>query len=206
MSLPLVMSKPHFLDGERSLWKSIEGLNPSERYHNSHLLVDQNTGVILKSEVNFQTNIELNRWALKQANISARENLIAPIYWTQMTNQASASYLNFVNGEPFSHFQIIRQWPTAMLICGVVINLIAWSMYCQFKKQSNLITEFRGNFGKGLLERFDTSIVSKFSNGKVEDLGVSKLCETSKLEVTEADDKQPTESGDGKVTNEKPEV
>ena len=62
--------KPHFLDGERSLWKSVEGLSPSEKYHNSHLLVDQNTGVILKSEINFQTNIELNRWALKQANIS----------------------------------------------------------------------------------------------------------------------------------------
>ena len=45
-------------------------MNPSEKYHNSHLLIDQNTGVILKSEVNFQTNIELNRWALKQANIS----------------------------------------------------------------------------------------------------------------------------------------
>ena len=46
----------------------------------------------------------------------------------------------------------------AMLICGVVINLIAWTIYCQFKKQSNLITEFRGNFGKGLLERFDTRL------------------------------------------------
>ena len=94
-----------------------------------------------------------------------------------------------------------------------------------------MITEFRGNFGKGLLERFDTSqgytsffsfivqaismkclcisvesIVSKFSNGKVEDLTASKLCETSKLEVTEAEDKHPTESGDGKTTNEKPEV
>ena len=45
-----------------------------------------------------------------------------------------------------------------MLICGVVINLIAWTIYCQFKKQSNLITEFRGNFGKGLLERFDTRL------------------------------------------------
>jgi len=123
-----------------------------------------------------------------------------------MTNQASAAYLNFVAGKPFSHFQMIRQWPTAMLICGVVINLVAWTMYCQFKKQSNLITEFRGNFGKGLLERFDTSIVSKFSNGKVEDLTASKLCETSKLEVTEAEDKHPTESGDGQATNEKPEV
>ena len=50
------------------------------------------------------------------------------------------------------------------------------------------------------------SIVSKFSNGKVEDLTASKLCETSKLEVTEAEDKHPTESGDGKTTNEKPEV
>ena len=100
-----------------------------------------------------------------------------------MTNEASAKYLNFVAGKPFSHFQIIRQWPTgivsalivgkssgclqtidtknffkAMLICGVVINLIAWTIYCQFKKQSNLITEFRGNFGKGLLERFDTRL------------------------------------------------
>jgi len=206
LSLPLVMSKPHFLDGERSLWKSVEGLSPSNKYHNSHLLVDQNTGVILKSEINFQTNIELNRWALKQANISATENFIAPIYWTQMTNEASAKYLNFVAGDPFSHFQIIRQWPTAMLICGVVINLIAWTMYCQFKKQSNLITEFRGNFGKGLLERFDTSIVSKFSNGKVEDLTVSKLCETSKLDMTNSEDKQPTESGDGQNANEKTEV
>jgi hypothetical protein len=206
LSLPLVMSKPHFLDGERSLWKSVEGLSPSEKYHNSHLLVDQNTGVILKSEINFQTNIELNRWALKQANISAKENFIAPIYWTQMTNEASAKYLNFVAGEPFSHFEIIRKWPTALLIFGVVINLIAWTIYCQFKKQSNLITEFRGNFGKGLLERFDTSIVSRFSNGKVEDLSISKLCETSKLETTNAKDQQPTESGDGQTTNEKPEV
>ena len=50
------------------------------------------------------------------------------------------------------------------------------------------------------------SIVSKFSNGKVEDLSVSKLVETSKLEATKADEQQPTESGDGQTTNEKPEV
>ena len=50
------------------------------------------------------------------------------------------------------------------------------------------------------------SIVSKFSNGKVEDLSVSKLCETSKLEATNAGEKHPTESGDAKTTNEKPEV
>ena len=50
------------------------------------------------------------------------------------------------------------------------------------------------------------SIVSKFSNGKVEDLSVSKLVETSKLEATKADEQQPTESGDGQTANEKPEV
>ena len=50
------------------------------------------------------------------------------------------------------------------------------------------------------------SIVSRFSNGKVEDLSISKLCETSKLETTNAKDQQPTESGDGQTTNEKPEV
>jgi len=212
MSVPLVMSKPHFLDGERILLKSIGGMVPNQGYHDSRLLVDENTGIILKSEINFQTNIEINPWALSKVNISADKTLIAPIYWIQTANQASASYLNFVNSEPFSHFNLIRKWPSAMLACGMIINLIAWTMYCQFQKQNNLITEFRGNFGKGLLtarERFDTSIVSKFSNGKVEDLSASKLCETSKLEATntgEDSNNRPTEQGDGQSANEKPEV
>ena len=128
-------------------------------------MVDQNTGVVLKSEINFQTNIELNRWALRQANISgmiyddqsalienflcsqvstrhsqdeiklnlikATENLIAPIYWTQMTNQASAAYLNFVAGKPFSHFQMIRQWPTGIVFPSIaeIIDIINKNRY-----------------------------------------------------------------------------
>jgi len=32
-----------------------------------------------------------------------------------MTNEASAKYLNFVAGEPFSHFEIIRKWPTGIV-------------------------------------------------------------------------------------------
>lgn len=195
LSLPLVSSNPHFLDGESVLFSAISGMRPNQKYHKSKLFVDPQTGVVLKSEINMQTNIEFNRWALNRANITTTENLIAPIYWTQLSNQASSSYLNFLNSHPFSNFSLIAKWPSALLICGVLFNLFAWTIYCQFQKQNSLITEFRSNFGKGFLDRVDGSF---FSSSKVEDLSSTK---------PEADLEVPNETGDAKDNMEqKPEV
>ena len=58
--LPLYGSKPHFLDGDRSLMEGVEGLHPSRDEHDSHIDVEPNIGANVDSSVKLQLNIRVN--------------------------------------------------------------------------------------------------------------------------------------------------
>ena len=48
LELPMVMSKPHFLDADKSLRRHFTGLNPNPNHHQTELYVEPLTGLMLK--------------------------------------------------------------------------------------------------------------------------------------------------------------
>lgn len=47
-TLPLFLSKPHFLDGDSSLLAGVKGLNPVRSIHDTYLDIEPNTGALCR--------------------------------------------------------------------------------------------------------------------------------------------------------------
>ena len=58
--LPLYSSKPHFLDGDKSLLEGVEGLEPSSDKHESYIDIQPHLGVNLEFAVKIQLNVRVN--------------------------------------------------------------------------------------------------------------------------------------------------
>ena len=51
MGVPMIISKPHFLDADKSLLKSIEGIKPDRKLHDNFLqfeMVRKNTKIDIR--------------------------------------------------------------------------------------------------------------------------------------------------------------
>ena len=90
---PILLSKPHFLNGDDYYFKTIDGLNPSNNSHNSYCNIEPKTGIMVRKVVNTQLNVLLvnnyndkkygsapgpNNMRLK---IDRVPNIIYPVYW-----------------------------------------------------------------------------------------------------------------------------
>ena len=59
--VPLYGSKPHFLDGDESLFDGFDGLEPSREKHDSHVDVEPNIGANVNFRIQFQLNSRVNQ-------------------------------------------------------------------------------------------------------------------------------------------------
>lgn len=56
-TLPLFLSKPHFLDGDSSLLASVQGLHPVRGIHDTYLDIEPNTGALCRVHNRAQVNM-----------------------------------------------------------------------------------------------------------------------------------------------------
>ena len=47
--VPIIMSTPHFLDGDESLWEAIDGVQPEREKHITFLNIEPTTGKRLRA-------------------------------------------------------------------------------------------------------------------------------------------------------------
>ena len=59
-TLPLYISKPHFLEGAESLLEGVDGLDPCSNRHDSHIDVEPHVGVNLDFSIKLQLNVRVN--------------------------------------------------------------------------------------------------------------------------------------------------
>lgn len=84
LDTPMVVSFPHFLGGESSLFANIEGLNPVADLHQSHLELHPRLGLLIGGHSRIQINVE----ARKATGVPFLENIkhgqILPILWIEI--------------------------------------------------------------------------------------------------------------------------
>ncbi|XP_049824965.1 scavenger receptor class B member 1 isoform X2 [Aethina tumida] len=79
---PIALSYPHFLDGDKTLSKDVEGLNPDPEKHRSYFVVQPDSGLPLDVAVRYQINMALGD--IKTiANSERFDNMILPLLWTE---------------------------------------------------------------------------------------------------------------------------
>lgn len=77
---PIIMSTPHFYQGDMSDVNLLDGLEPIKEEHQTYLDLEPNTGVVFRAAKRLQVNMPLRRYA----NFPSLKNvpeLIYPILW-----------------------------------------------------------------------------------------------------------------------------
>ncbi|XP_055918292.1 uncharacterized protein LOC129950374 [Eupeodes corollae] len=80
---PVALSNPHFL-GFHGEWENyIEGLEPSEEKHSSHILVEPTTGIQLEAIARMQSNIALPSLEYYPPEVKRFSKMILPQFWME---------------------------------------------------------------------------------------------------------------------------
>jgi len=77
---PVVMSTPHFLDGDTSLSADIEGMNPDPVLHKTYLNIEPHIGVPIEAHKRIQANIPLYPWDKLDVLKNVKE-VVFPLLW-----------------------------------------------------------------------------------------------------------------------------
>ncbi|XP_067000934.2 scavenger receptor class B member 1 [Anabrus simplex] len=78
-NIPLTLSMPHFLNGDRRLVDAVEGLNPLPE-HESYLVVQPDLGIPLSIRCKIQVNLVIKKTKL-HPKVAPFNDLILPILW-----------------------------------------------------------------------------------------------------------------------------
>jgi hypothetical protein len=88
-TLPLFISKPHFLDADPWYVSSLVGMQPNREIHDTHLEVEPNTGALFRVRNRCQTNYQLNSYHLPSVTVEtlgAVEGLCAALHNDSLSN------------------------------------------------------------------------------------------------------------------------
>ncbi|CAL1260980.1 unnamed protein product [Larinioides sclopetarius] len=95
---PALISWPHFYMADPSYLKDINGLQPNEEDHSSHLDADPITGISLDIQVRFQINLEMSRvpGLLQFSNVPEG---IFPVFWAGLEIHVTDDWAHFLKGQ-----------------------------------------------------------------------------------------------------------
>ncbi|RZF32365.1 hypothetical protein LSTR_LSTR001829 [Laodelphax striatellus] len=113
MDVPVIMSKPHFLDAADDLLDDIDGLKPDPEIHNSFFDIEPITGIPLKGYQRIQVNLKLNQITTMTLMKDLR-NLTFPLLWVEEGSQLGPEEVDKLNE------LIIEQL--------LIINIVKWSI------------------------------------------------------------------------------
>jgi len=88
---PVISSKPHFLQGDTSLLKSVEGLNPDPALHDTLVQMEPRTGRSLAGQIRMQVNFPLMNEPLLSTLAKVNAIQAFPILWFEETTEIDAS-------------------------------------------------------------------------------------------------------------------
>ncbi|KAL7029807.1 hypothetical protein ACKWTF_006372 [Chironomus riparius] len=133
MGVPMIMSKPHFLDADRNLLKAVDGLKPSKKLHDNYLQFEMQSGspVSVKNRIQFALQIEKIEDFDLMANM---EPAIVPIFWIEESLDLPAKITNVMRYGIYLFQTII----SIIKYSGIIIGLIGifFAAYRSFDKSA----------------------------------------------------------------------
>ncbi|CAG7833581.1 unnamed protein product [Allacma fusca] len=151
---PIVVTKPHFADGEKRFFDNVEGLSPGLESHETEINIEPTTGIPLKASVNLQFNIEIK----PLEGISSFENVpytMLPIIRAEMTAVLSGETLDMLQSMAITPLRVAEALKWILIISNVFI-IIAGTWIAAKSRLDNLNREIENS--KKMMEL--TSIIT----------------------------------------------
>ncbi|XP_034952739.1 scavenger receptor class B member 1-like [Chelonus insularis] len=80
-NMPIAVSLPHFLNGDESLKKNIDGLNPQQNLHETYVNVHPRLGIVMGGHSRVQLNVEARKVAGIPFLGNIEDGQILPLIW-----------------------------------------------------------------------------------------------------------------------------
>ncbi len=138
---PIVVSQPHFLNGNKSLQKMVLGLNPNEEKHDTFLSLEPNTGILLEASKRIQFNIQVDP-IRGISDLEKVKSAQVPIMWINEHVRIDSDDANKLKKDVLNYLEIIKWTEIGLYILGGLMVLIAVILFirlcCRRKDETTL--------------------------------------------------------------------
>ncbi|XP_022903927.2 scavenger receptor class B member 1-like isoform X1 [Onthophagus taurus] len=131
---PIALSYPHFLDGDESLFKDVEGMVPDRTKHESYFVINPESGLPLDLAVRYQINMAIGDTS-GVSNSDKFANKIIPMLWTEnrlykLPESLATRFKMYLTILPWGETAAIG----AFFVLGVTFILLSLHRYRTSKK------------------------------------------------------------------------
>ncbi|CAL8137069.1 unnamed protein product [Orchesella dallaii] len=135
--VPLVVSLPHFLDGDNEFREQVGGLNPVRENHETVITLEPNTGVLLRANKRIQMNIEL-RSTRKFPKLKKVPNMIMPLFWVDESAELTETSANRIQSKLIRPQEIVGTAMWVIFAIGCVMIIGALLVFARGARSSSL--------------------------------------------------------------------
>ncbi|XP_022184019.1 sensory neuron membrane protein 2-like [Nilaparvata lugens] len=135
MDVPVIMTKPHFLDAANDLLDDVDGLKPDPELHNSYFDIEPKTGIPLEGYHRIQVNLKLNQITTMTLMKDLR-NLTFPLLWVEEGIQLGPEEIDKLNELIIEQLLIINIVKWSILTTSTSIIIITSLFMCKLSKSN----------------------------------------------------------------------
>lgn len=128
---PVVISTPHFYNGDSKLRDSVEGLSPSALNHDTFIDIEPMTGAVLRVRRRLQVNIELAPKSDFPPTKALKERIIHPIIWMDQSITVPDDLAQKLENKLTKIVRMVRILCYAALITGPIILIATLIFICK---------------------------------------------------------------------------
>ncbi|XP_045106675.1 lysosome membrane protein 2-like isoform X2 [Portunus trituberculatus] len=132
LGLPLVLSTPHFYQGDEVELAKLVGLNPTKEEHETTIDVEPRTGVAMYAAKKMQLNIPLKRYG----NLPSFKNVpevIFPILWVNESAEVDSKMAREVRNAVYIPFVVVDALCGSLIAIGALLLVVSGFRYLHIK-------------------------------------------------------------------------
>lgn len=139
---PVIISTPHFYQGDHDALLAVEGLNPIKEEHETFIDVEPNTGVSMRVAKRIQINMPLRRYGEFPSLLNVRE-LVMPILWVNESVEVPMDRVLKLHTTLTLPVKIVTYGSMALLVVGILLVVVAFFLTCFTYRKNRLLRNRR---------------------------------------------------------------
>ncbi|XP_054706493.1 scavenger receptor class B member 1-like [Uloborus diversus] len=125
---PLIMSFPHYLLSNYSLFQNISNLEPNVSAHSSYLKIDPVSGITTDFILRYQYNIRVSEYDLDGVRKASKD--IYPLLWVELSGTPTENLNNFLYYTvDIPEYFLNNMLPKALFVLLCIIVIVCSHLY-----------------------------------------------------------------------------
>lgn len=134
---PIVLSTPHFFNGDPILRDAVEGMSPSAANHDTFIDIEPMTGAVLRVRRRLQVNVEMKPNEALEASQVLKERIIHPFIWIDQSVTIPDELAQKLENKLTKIVRMLRILCYAALITGPIILTALLIFICRSVKSED---------------------------------------------------------------------